>query len=116
MSEIEKQAGFGAVMPDRSHTDAQAGGRLDVFSDGRRRRAIAYLAECDAPVSFDELVVAIAASETETTPDALDESATKPVAIALHHAHLPKLLHEGFVRATSDGLTLDVDESALDGL
>ncbi|MFD1514952.1 DUF7344 domain-containing protein [Halomarina rubra] len=116
MSEIEKHAGVPAAPVSPLSSETESGGRLDVFADGRRRRALAYLAECDAPVSFDELVVAIAASETQSAPDTLAEDATKPVAIALHHVHLPKLLHEGYVRADADGLVLDVEETALDAL
>lgn len=113
MSEIEKLPGSAAETVDRSRNDLRSGGRLDVFREGRRRRVVAYLAECDGPASFDELVVALTAAETGTPPDALDETATRPVAISLHHAHLPKLVHEGYVRARTDGLELTVDESAL---
>lgn len=116
MSEIENQAGVATTATDHLRTEAQTGGRLDVFSDARRRRVLVYLAETDAPVSLDELVVTIAASEAECAPHALDEAATKRVAIALHHVHFPKLLQEGYVRAAEGGLTLTVDESALDSL
>ncbi|MFC5972745.1 hypothetical protein ACFPYI_15515 [Halomarina salina] len=111
MSETEKQARSTATFDDRPHDDLQSGGRLDVFTDERRRRVVAYLAESDGPVSFDEVVVAVAAAENGCAPDSLDESERKPVAIALHHAHLPKLVHEGYVRATEEGLRLAVDET-----
>lgn len=114
MSETENQAGVETATADQPRDDLRPGGRVDVFSSGRRRRAVAYLAERDGPASFDELVVAITAAETGTPPDALDESTTRPIAIALHHAHLPKLVHEGYVRAGDDGLRLTVDEAVLE--
>ena len=116
MSKTEKHAGVATPTVDQPRDDLKPSGRLDVFTDDRRTRVVAYLAECDAPASFDELVLAIAAAESGTPPELLDESTTKPVAIALHHAHLPKLVQEGYVRAGDDGLRLTVDESVLASL
>lgn len=65
---------------------------FEVLADGRRRRALAYLADADDGVAaFSELVEHVA-------DDSVGESTDKEcVAVSLHHTHLPKLADANIV-------------------
>ncbi|WP_436925993.1 DUF7344 domain-containing protein [Halosimplex amylolyticum] len=81
---------------DRS-TDAglNTEARYDLLADGRRRLALAELAERSAPVALEDLATAVAARETEAPSPSVD--VVERVAVSLHHAHLPRAADLGVV-------------------
>lgn len=83
----------GAGLADTEHlTDTERHGLL---ASERRRVALSVLAGRSTPVDLSELAATVAARETDT--DADDARAVERVAVALHHAHLPKLDDFGVV-------------------
>lgn len=77
--------------PDEATID----GCFDALASRRRRQVLAYLeGEGSDEVSFDALVSAVVAAEPR--PDARTGH-YEQVALALHHAHLPKLERAGLV-------------------
>ncbi|SDD92854.1 hypothetical protein [Natrinema hispanicum] len=78
--------------PSTEITDA-----FTILADTRRRYALYHLTRQDAPVSFDNLVTQVAAKETDTEPDAVDNESFNAVASAMHHVHLPMLSERGVV-------------------
>lgn len=78
---------------------------FSLLSNDARRRAVAYLAKRDAPVTLNDLADVVA-SPDETERDSEPAAARERVAVALHHVHLPKL-------DAADVVDYDVDANAV---
>jgi hypothetical protein len=86
---------------------------FEVLADDHRRTALAVLGERDGPVGLDALARAVAARvATESTDER--PTATRRIAITLHHHHLPKLAAAGLVEydATTRTVTIGAARAA----
>lgn len=70
---------------------------LEALADRRRRYVLYYLRE-DERAEFEDLTERVAAWETETAPENLDEATRRQVRIDLVHAQLPRLEELGMIR------------------
>ncbi|WP_415378963.1 hypothetical protein [Halosimplex sp. TS25] len=69
--------------------------RYDLLADGRRRLALAELAERAAPVALGDLAEAVAAREEDDASPPV--GAVERVAVSLHHVHLPRVEDHGVI-------------------
>jgi hypothetical protein len=70
---------------------------LDTIAD-KRRRYVLYTLQNEGDSKFEDVIEQIAAWETGTPPEGLDERTKRGVRISLHHTHLPKLEDAGAIR------------------
>lgn len=68
-----------------------------ILADIRPRRVLYYLTAHDGTVQIDDLVIAIATRENDTTAELLTTEMKNRVRSNLYHAELPKLSDHGFV-------------------
>jgi len=70
---------------------------LEALAAGRRRTALAALEAVDAPLDRETLARRVVAREHDVAPRSVPDRECEEVAVALHHAHLPKLEAAGLV-------------------
>lgn len=75
---------------------------IHALLDHERRRTIVDVVDDADVLSTRELATEIAARESETSREDVDEERRRSVEIALYHVHLPKLVEAGVI-AAEDG-------------
>lgn len=68
-----------------------------VLSDVTRRRTLSVLHDRDDPMTIAELATRIVAREEDKPFSAVSDDECAPLAIRLHHVHLPKLADHGLL-------------------
>lgn len=85
--------------PSTPPTDDLAEQLSVILADPRRRRILSTLASGTRHrSSFDDLAVAVAASERVEADDGSTSASSSEVEVTLYHTHLPKLAEAGIVR------------------
>lgn len=69
---------------------------LELLADERRRYVLYYLQDREN-AELEEVTEQVAAWETETPPEELDEKTVRNVRTSLYHGHLPKLEEAGII-------------------
>lgn len=62
-----------------------------------RRYVLYYLAELEAPVTFDRLATRVAAWQTDSDPETVNSDTLDQIRTVLYHVHLPKLAEVGVI-------------------
>lgn len=76
---------------------------FELLSSSLRRTVLSHLAHCPVPVTVDELVSVVAASEAEQGVHRIDETRRTAIRLTLVHVDLPKLVESGLVAYAPDG-------------
>jgi DNA-binding transcriptional ArsR family regulator len=108
-TEASRESGESA--PDRAARDQV----FHILSNSRRRQVLSYLIDRGGSATKRGVSRHIAARENDVAADEVTPSMRKPVYIALHQTHIPRLEEEGLVRVNGQGteLTLTEDGRAL---
>ncbi len=83
-----------------------------LLQNRRRRFALHYLKQRAEPVTVSRLAEQVAAWETDTPVDDVDDAAHKRVHVSLLQSHLPVMVEAGVVER--DGTTVRLTEDAAD--
>lgn len=81
---------------------------FDVLQNERRRIVIRYLADCDDPVEFTDLVDHVAATAADV--ERIDSTIRKAAYTSLYQSHLPKLEDLGVVTYDQNAGTVGAGE------
>lgn len=79
-----------------------------VLANARRRAVLRSLRVGDRPVAVADLARDVAASERDVGVRSVSEEAAERVYVSLHHAHLPKLVDEGYLRYDDERSTVSL--------
>jgi hypothetical protein len=87
---------------------------FDILRNRRRRYALHYLKQQEAPVGTRELVEQVAAWECDTAVSELSSQERHRVYVSMTQSHLPKMAEEDIVRIDEDAGTVTLTEQATD--
>lgn len=90
----------GGEHADKGSIVADGGVEISKFMEAlanKRRRYVLYYLRAKEHAELEEVTEQIAAWETGTPPEELDEQTRRNVRVSLYHSHLPKLEKAGFI-------------------
>lgn len=70
---------------------------FDIMSNRRRRFVLTYLREQGGSVPLGKIASALAAAESDTSPEQVDRQARKRAYVSLYQTHIPRLTEERIV-------------------
>lgn len=85
---------------------------FNMLHSPRRRQVLAYLSAQDGPVDLDEVILRVAAWESDTSVDAVSESERKRIYVSLYQTHMPQLDDAGLVEYDEEEGTVALTDRA----
>ncbi|MBX0295680.1 DUF7344 domain-containing protein [Haloarcula nitratireducens] len=101
---------------ERQSTEPSLTEVYGALADDRRRAMLSILTDRTTAVDVATLARTVAARETGTPVDDVDEETVIPVRTSIYHVHLPKLANAGIIRYNEEQQTVELAHDGIQQL